>query len=1096
MEPRFGSIGFIDMDYRERHRSRIYTFLYVLIALIIIGGAAWLLVPQFKAEAASREAARKAAQMSVESDESSLSRETLSKTSEKSEPSIDVVKPQPEQSVREVSVPEVAEPVEPEIAPSLEPVAPQQPEIATEPVMPVEETEETTIPQEVVVAEVAVEEGELRIPRPPTMLQSYIEEAIDWSSSSSGDFFSDFFVSGSDMIYEDGIQNPYLYINDEYYGSIEVDMRSNSPYISSKALSTLLLSLLEKNFYDSFFSSEEEFYGMEYFTEHGVVFSFDANAFAIYLSFSADQLPETSISLSSGGYTLSRTSSIEGVQDIEPAGFSFASNLSAYGYLNYDATGIKSKMLQLSMSNMMSFCDLATDFSLSVSGNGLNFGSMQSYFDFIDDSIRVTVGTVPVYSALESSNPLGFSIEKNYSYGSKSRMTNQFQQEIVIDEDCTVIVFMNGVETFRRSMKVGQYKLRDFAFVQGSNKIEIWQVPVGVDAIYENPDERIKISYFDMGFDSSLLAKGENLWKFTYSFPSVIDTGAFPGFHYVDFNGDRMVAKFSDFSASWEQALGLTHTFTLSNVAALSGSRSTDGRYFMRVLDSFNMTKAFSYGTLTLNGQLQFLSIPFDSPFNWDSDFKYSFSLTNKFNNPILSPIALSLSYDSYSQRLSLATGYGRNFSWFRGSLSGSFGYDFKNREFSWNASLSLSATFGQGLSLSGGITTSSTLVEETIPFKVSIGLSMVLGSAGSVSAKSDINTIDAGLSLKPFGSKKSNIQVNINGIDVADLLKHTLAASYSYSGDLAGISVRQQFTNRYKTYTTTLSLNTAFAFADGHFGLSRNVSGSYLLVHPTGLMKKSSISIGKATASSSTVYPKLFGNVLYSGLSLYQHNGVVVFGSDSSMFGTGGTFLIGMTPRPRQGFVKVLSITPTVTMSAVLKKASGEPFVQYSSPVYRVLKEEVDGNIQYSLEMTQDYLFTDDNGRFIQSNLTPGLYCIDLDATNEGDSVKTWYGVFFEVPELDESSQVIILEDYQVGDKTVEQVDIAHDIYAKSLKISELTRQDEQTFWDTIFLADTENAEWNDFAEEELTSFDVAVPPLSEDENSVVYTPMENVAP
>ena len=99
MEPRFGSIGFIDMDYRERHRSRIYTFLYVLIALIIIGGAAWLLVPQFKAEAASREAARKAAQMSVESDESSLSRETLSKTSEKSEPSIDVVKPQPEQKI-------------------------------------------------------------------------------------------------------------------------------------------------------------------------------------------------------------------------------------------------------------------------------------------------------------------------------------------------------------------------------------------------------------------------------------------------------------------------------------------------------------------------------------------------------------------------------------------------------------------------------------------------------------------------------------------------------------------------------------------------------------------------------------------------------------------------------------------------------------------------------------------------------------------------------------------------------------------------------------------------------------------------------------
>ena len=1087
------------MDYRERRKSRRYAILYVLITLIIIGGAIWLLLPRFQADAQARRAAAQTSQITSSGDETS---------SVTAETSIEV--PQEIQQPQQPVQPEVAAPAEPEIKEAGEPVAPEEPEPvvvpAPEPVVEPEPEPETVVEPEpeiteVVQTEQAAEQSVIRIPGPPTVIQSYIEEAFDWSSdATSDDFFSDFFVSGSDMVYEDGIQNPYLYINDEYYGSIEVDMRSNAPYISSKVLGTMLLSMLEKSFYDTLFSSGEDYLSLDYLTQMGVVNSFDANSFAIYLSFTAAQMPESSISLSAGNVTLNRVDSIEGVEDIEPAGFSLAANLSAYGYLRYNKDRITGKMAQLSMSGMMSFADLATDFSLSAGNTGVSFGSFQSYFDFIDDNIRLTLGTVPVHSALESSNPLGFSIEKNYAYGTGTRLGNQFQQQIVIEEPCTVVVFMNGVETFRRKMKVGQYKLRDFAFVQGSNQIEIWQVPDSVDSSsldYYNPDPSITITYFDMGFDTSLLARGENLWKFTYSFPSVKDSGTLPGFHYIDFNGDRMVAKFSDFSASWEQGLGITHTFTLYNVTALSGMRYENGSYSLRLLDSVNLIKAFNYGTLTFNGQVQFLNIPMGAAFDWGSNFNYSMSISNKFNSAALAPIALSIAYDSDSERLSLSTGYSKGFSVFRAAVSGTFGYQFDVQKFTWSAALSLSASFKQGLALSAGINTSSSIITEDIPFNVSVGLSMSLGSSGSVSAKSNLDTIDAGLSFRPFGSKKSSIQVNASGIDVADLLDHTLAMSYSYSGSLVGLSLRQQFTSRYTNYTTTMSLNTAIAFADGHFGMARNISGSYLMVHPTGLMKKSDISIGKATAASSTQYPKIFGNVLYSGLSLYQHNGIVVFGSDSSMFGTGGTFLIGITPRPRQGFVKTITITPTVTISAILRKASGEPYVQYSSPVYKVeTKTDAEGNEVKTLVLTADYLFTDDDGRFIQSNLEPGMYCIDLDATPDGSSEKVWYGLFFEVPELDEQSQVIILEDYQVDDSSIESIDIASDLYVKSVLVKEVAREDEQSFWDTIFSADAMTDTWADYTVDTAEVQDSIKDGLSNSENEIEYTPQESVAP
>ncbi|MGP1419247.1 MAG: hypothetical protein ACTTJZ_05515 [Sphaerochaetaceae bacterium] len=1085
------------MDHRQRRRKRFLAFLYTFISLTIVTGVVLLLWPRMRASGLAWPQASSEFHSAAEQDGAAVAAEApgdgddgggwASQVSEavQTDELVEAAESLP------ASLTELAAPAEPEIVEVEEPVEPE-----ALPEKELGEIDDIT----------GLEVTSVRVPVAPTVLEAFLEEpAAAWSGvAMDDDFFADFFTSGSDMVYEDGLQNPYLYVNDEYYGSVEVDMRDNRPYVSRAELSSLLMPILESGFYKEFFSGDEEYIGSDQIESHGVGFVFDPNLFALYLTFNAAQLPEQNVSVSSGGLLVSRKSlNITGAEEMEPASFSWASNLSFYMNMGYSAVdgSAMSRMFQASAYNMLSFCDLATDFSISAGNSGIYVGRFLSYFDFIDKDIRLSIGAVPVYSALVEGNPFGLSLEKNYSYGTGSRSGNRYEQDIVLEKDCTVYVYMNGAEVFHRRMKVGKYKLRDFAFVQGANRVEIWQVPDGVSMDRDDPSPEITILYFDMSYDSSLMAKGEYLWKFSYSFPSVADDGTLPGYHYIDLNGDRYVAKFSDFSTAWQASVGLSHVLTVHNLAALSGMREADGSYYLRFHDSLSAIRAFWYGTLTFGGQVQFARIPVGGAFGWDDDFSYSLSLSNKFNSEALAPLSLSMNYESASSKLTLNTGYSFGFKAVRTGISASAVYDFKREQLTWTAAVSLSASFRQGLSLSAGISSSSSMMSYDIPFKISVGLSMSLGPDATMSAKSDLGTMDAGLSWKPFGSKRSNVQLNMSGLDFADLADHTLSLGYSYYGNLFGASARQQFTNKYRSFRTSLSLSTALVFADGQFGMARSVSGSYLLIHPEGGMKDSSISVGKATASSSTEYPKVFGNILYSGLTLYQRNGIAIYGSDSSMFGNSGMFLVGMTPRPRQGYVKRISITPTVTVSAVLMHEDGSPFVQFSSPIYQVTESVENGVTAFLLEQTQDYLFTDDNGRFIQSNLTPGLYCIDLEADSERTGEKVWYGLFFEVPSLDRESQVILLDDFRLGDESADYVDKASDIYARSIMLNESSRMTEADFWDFIFSSDSagfDDFHWTDeeaFSEDAFQAFD-GQDGLTIPDNDVQYMKQDNIAP
>jgi outer membrane usher protein len=158
----------------------------------------------------------------------------------------------------------------------------------------------------------------------------------------------------------------------------------------------------------------------------------------------------------------------------------------------------------------------------------------------------------------------------------------------------------------------------------------------------------------------------------------------------------------------------------------------------------------------------------------------------------------------------------------------------------------------------------------------------------------------------------------------------------------------------------------------------------------------------------------------------------------------------------------------PAFTVSGVLIQKDGTPYIQYSSPIYRITTNE-EGEEKHDRDDTL-YLFTDQDGRFILNEVKAGSYLFDLKVDDD------WYGVRFDVPEQDAKTMgintILLLESYQVDDPAFEgrvsyfdkvavlleaqiedafHVEVA-DEYDARLTLNVIEQTDEESFWNAIF--------------------------------------------
>ncbi len=903
------------------------------------------------------------------------------------------------------------------------------------------------------------------------------------------DFFADFFVVGADstVAYEDGLYYLGLYVNNDYVGDIEVRFEGDVQSVNTTELSLFVGDYLTKAASQRLFGDGQDYLSIEQITDRGIEASYDSTAFTISLNFSLEDMPERSVSITASSINRREQYGMSGAILLEPAKFSMASSLSLYTLLDYSpspALVLNSRLLSLSVSNRLAIFGVGINFSFSLSSStnadtSFTLGSWNGFYDFVEASQRLyfgNVGSSLSNKAPSGSTPFGVQLEKSYSYGTDRAKGNQFEYKIVLVEPSKVVISINGNEIFTRDFSAGTYRLKDFVFTQGANIVKITIIPTA------RPDDVI-VEYVDMGYDYRLLGKGDTLYGFGLTVPKEKSAtkSADPWvFNLPWWNGQHLSYHLDKFTATYWQQVGVTNTFTFSTDLAYS-----PGVFTGTVNNVFASMIGTSQIQLTLglddryseNGWLvPSVSGALSHRFSGKSEAK--FGTVNAGITFLKSYPSLVVGAPDPLPSLGLNLSYSGNLTKdIRFTLSGSVTQSIGKSSPAWNASFSTGFSPFKGMSLNGTISLNAL---ESAPFNPTVtaqitgsySFSQKLNASASTSQQTDTSfssvtgSSSLGISYRP--SSKDSLNLNLSGYKFEAPQDHSLVAGWSHSGDIASFSLRQQASNSYKRMTTTFTANTSLAFADGALALGKSVNEAFFLVRPVGELKKAEISVARSLDSSPTPLGRVLGSALYNNISTNAKNTVVVFSTGSSDYSSGASFVYEINPRSRQAFMAKIDIQPSFTVSGILLMTDKQPYEQYSSPVYSLSTNEEGKEV-----MTRDdalYLFTDQDGRFILSDVLPGDYLFDLKVED------LWYSVRFTVPEVEAGKtgkdRVLLLEHFWVSDPELETRIIVRDAFTQeaveeetdvfgtelvtgydasvTLQIQE--RIDEETFWKIIF--------------------------------------------
>jgi outer membrane usher protein len=922
------------------------------------------------------------------------------------------------------------------------------------------------------------------IPAVPTMFEPFVCTQEDYemfyaapaeTTTNEEDPFADFYVAGEEqaVTFEDGVYYLALYVNDEYVGDLETKFAGGEKLVNMTEFSNYVGGMLTEASSSRILGGNDAYLSIEDLKQRGVDITFDSTAFALYAKIEYTDLSVRVLSVSTqNGANKRDRYTLTGAVDLPPAKFSWVASTSLYGSVTYpsDFSKLSSQSYTLYVNNSLAFWGLGLDFSYSIYNTSpyYTIGNWTAFHDFVDKNERLTFGSVG--SNLSARTPdtidtnIGVMLEKSYSYGTGTALGNQFQYTIDIIEPSKLDIYINPDDTdatkvvtpvFTRQLQAGTYRLKDFVFTQGANKIKMVITP---DSRPNDPE----IYYIDTSYDSRLLGKGDTLFGFTLSMPrgNTKDESKAGGlFHFKDYIRQSYLSYYPQYAtARYWQNIGLTDTFTFAlDVSATPGIFS----------GTFNGVWANAIGTTQAQGTLKFnemYAVPL-----------FSGSLTERFNDKFMQgfgSLSLSFSYNTPAARNTnysnpstgstntsdLASSMVGSFSFsarglvtkLRYSLSGSVSYTVGNAYPTWSMSASTGFTLFKGFSVSGSMTVSGSdntnpgnaAVTATISGSYSFSPKVNASSSTTLGTKNEATT-SVGLSYRP--TNNDNLSLTMSSFRFSDPLNHSLLASWSHSGKVSSLTLRQQISSKYQQMTTSVNLSTAFAFVDGAFGMARSIGNTFLLVKPEGELKHSQISVARSMDSSPQIIPKYLGSSLFNSISPYVKNNVVVYGGGEDSYATSTSFMYQFTPGGRQAYLVKIDLPPTYTVSGVITHADGSVYEQYSSPIYRVTYDETGKET-----LTQDpelYLFTDQEGRYIISFIGAGDYSFDLQI---GEN--SWYAVKFTVPVM--TNKKLRVVDYGTMSDAGPYDEKGYEGYDETMTLNVETQMTEEDFWNKIFPA------------------------------------------
>ena len=911
-----------------------------------------------------------------------------------SEPEISSITYDDEAAVIVLSAPEAAETVIDEPSDDLGP----EPEDPIEPAVSIaaEDSSDDIVPSDSAETVASVEEEEIF---------GYYE-GNRWEDD---DFWSTFYIAGEEeFVLADGIYYMALQINGEEVGTIETVISAGEASISASEFRSYIEGSVIDDVVDNIFrNAQEPYMPLAYLQSIGIPAELDSDNYIVGVSFSASDMPVQIISIKNTGGIFARRP-IAGADVLDPAVFYITSRYSLDASFDIGRWDRFRNSLSFSFSsyNTLRLLDVYGSFNYYMNFNPsyfrFRFGSYRFYTDFVDSAIRLEWGNISTYLLSPTGTTVGLSFEKSLSYarpGTKAR--SHIERLLIIEKESDVQILNEGREIFRRTLQPGSYRLQDFVLYTGANRIRIIVSPLDGS----EPDEMD----IDINYSSSLLAPGEVYYgaaigtgREQVSASSEKRAGAvripIGGGSALQYDARNLVL-------SGTINAGLTTSLTMDLALALQNRVTDDSSFNPAGSAAIELTHANILGTTrySLRATERMDGTAFTLP-----DLYGRIGHQVYFDFPYLSSLNLAASYtgDTVDHSLSASLGIAGAFGIVSWGLNGYLASDLVDVDgLSWNASGSLSVSLGRNVWLSGSMDlTGSGQEAPMVSGRISATLRFGAGSANAT-----YSGRNASISTNLYSGRHSfSARIDTNSFTRPEA--YALSADYSYDGRFINAGFSLDADDIFRDTRANISLSTSTLFADGLFTVASSIPSNFLLVKQDGVLKGNDLSVGSAGTSSSIPLSNVLGSYMYSGFPAYRDTSLSLYSSSpSDSFSASESFDITLPATGRRGFVLRLEADATYTYSGIVY-SDGMVWSNASSPIYRVTEGE-DGEILYS--MTDFYLFTDDDGRFIVSGLGPGTYAFDV-STSEG-----WTSHIFTVEDdVDSSSLVHLLSDAAITDE------------------------------------------------------------------------------
>lgn len=895
-----------------------------------------------------------------------------------------------------------------------------------------------------------VEEGisrelrEIAVPSSPVVSvesSSLYEEWLPPATTEEDDFWADFFIAGEDeLVLEDGIYYMTLFINNNQVGTITTSIVDGSVSIATTELKDYIGDTITDEAESRIFSNAEEFISLDYLGDVGVETAFDSILYEIHLNFLVDDMPVQILSLkgNSSGYAYRPMS---GGIDLEPATFVLSSRYqlsSRYRLYPFDDF-LKNFSIGLSIGNTMRLGSIYGSFSYGLDYSyekfNLSFGSYSFYHDFRDELIRLSWGNIGGNLLSTQGTPIGIKFEKSESYapsGYKSK--SHIEHMLVVEKESDVQILNEGKEIFRRTLYPGKYRLRDFVLYTGVNKIQIIVTPLDGSPVQE---QEIELAY-----TSSLLAPGEIYYSGSLNTGRLVvpnNSSKYDGAVRIPwFDNKAIEYDIRNIALNGSLSAGLTKSLTMSIGSAFS-NRVTESAWFN---PSFIFATEFTHANILGTTRYNFnISEYPDSNGYWGLPVFFA-KVGHQASMPwnLFSSLSTSAYYtspdrlnSSSSHQFGLSLGLSGRLGIMGWSLSLSSNFhDFDIDTFNWNVSSGLSFSLGSNvwLSCSVGVNgVSNTKVDASGRISATFRF-----DKARVSTSSGFNDLSASLSVSGSNdSFYSSVYTN----DFTEAKNYRITADYSHSGKLFNFSTGLSTDASLSHVSGNLSMSTSSVFADGLMAFSSYIPSNFLLLKQEGLLKDNDLSVGAVGSVTPQNIKTTFGVGLYTGLYGNSSSSLSVYSTNDDSFAGLTSFIINIPNSELMGYTFRLKGEAKYSASSVVLLPSGTPWINASSPLYSVDNE--DGVL--SLDITDNYMFTDLDGRFIISDLKPGLYGFDVEYNG------LWYLYLIEIQDAEDRTNEIqtFSGDYTCDYIVPEQYSGVRALIFNSIMTSE-------EFWNMLF--------------------------------------------